>query len=55
MGDGITEDTLLDLVLEGLPDEYTHILYSAEADNDVSLNYVGIAVRDILSNRFLRN
>lgn len=32
-------DSILDLVLEGLTDDYVHAKYSAEADNDFALDH----------------
>ena len=53
MGEVFNEDTLLDIALEGFPDEYTHIKYSAQADNDCSLNEAVITMRDMYANRVL--
>ena len=51
----IIEDTLLDIVLEGLPNEYTDIKHSAEVDEDFSLKKAVITMRNMYANGVLRN
>ena len=38
MGEVFNDDSILDIVLEGLTDEYLQIKYSAEADDDFTLD-----------------
>lgn len=51
MGEIIKEDTLLDIGLKGLSDECAHIRYSAEADDDISLNHAVGTIRNTYANR----
>ena len=38
MGEVSNDDSILDIVLEGLTDEYLQIKYSAEADDDFTFD-----------------
>ena len=55
MGEVFNDDSILDIVLEGLTDEYLQIKYSAEADNDFTLDRAVITRRNMYANRAMRN
>ena len=55
MGEVFNDDSILDIVLEGLTDDYVQIKYSAEADNDFSLDQAVITMRNMYANRVMRN
>ena len=55
MGEVIDDDSILDFVLEGLSDDCVQIKYSAEADNDFSLDKAVITMRNMYANRVTRN
>ena len=47
MGEVFNDDRKLDIVLEGLTDEYLQIKYSAEADDDFTLDRAVITMRNM--------
>ena len=49
------DDSILGIVLEGLTDEYLQIKYSAEADDDFTLDRAVITMRNKYANRAMRN
>ena len=49
------DDSILDIVLEGLTDEYLQIKYSAEADDDFTLDRAMVTMRNMYANRAMRN
>ena len=55
MGEVFNDDSMLDIVLERLTDEYLPIIYSAEADDDSTLDGAVIKMRNIYANRAMRN
>ena len=55
MGEVCNDDSILDIVLEGLTDEYLQIKYSAEADDDFTLDRAVITMRNMYANRAIRN
>ena len=55
MGEVFNDDSILDIVLEGLADEYLQIKCSAEADNDFTLDQAVITMRNMCANRAVRN
>ena len=55
MGGVFNDNIILDVVLEGLTDEYLQIKYSAEADDDFTLDRAGITMRNIYADRAMRN
>ena len=55
MGEVFNDDSILDMVLEGLTDEYLQIKYSAEADDDFTLDRAVIKIRNMYANRAMRN
>ena len=50
-GEVFNDDGLLDIVLEGLTDEYLQIKYSAEADDDFTLDRAVITMRNMYAKR----
>ena len=55
MGEIFNDDSTLDIVLEGLTDEYLQIKYSAEANDDLTLDRAVITMRNMYENRAMRN
>ena len=55
MGEVFNDDSILDIVLEGLSDEYLQIKYSAEADDDFTFDRAVITMRNMYANRAMRN
>ena len=55
MGKVFNDDSILDIVLEGLADEYLQIKYSAEADDDFTLDRAVITMRNMYANRAMGN
>ena len=55
MGWVFNDDSILDIVLEGLTDEYLRIIYSTEADDDFTLYRDVITMRNMYANRAMRN
>ena len=55
IGEVFNDDSILDIVLEGLTDEYLQIKYSAEADDDFTLDRAAITMLNIYANRAVRN
>ena len=55
MGEVFNDDSILDIVLEKLTDEYLKIKCSAEADDDFTLDRAVITMRNIYANRAMRN
>ena len=55
MGEVFNDDSILDIVLEGLTDEYLQIKYSAEADDNFTLDRAVITMRNMYANRAMRN
>ena len=55
MGEVFNDDSILDIVLEGLTDEYLQKKYSAEADDDFTLDRAVITMRNMHANRAMRN
>lgn len=51
----INEYTILDIVLEGRPNEHTQIKYSTVVDDDLSPNKAVTTMRNMLLHRALRN
>ena len=51
MGEVFNDNSVLDIVLEGLTDEYLQIKYSAEADDDFTLDRAVITMRNMYANR----
>ena len=51
----INDDSILDIVLEGLTDEYLQIKYSAEADDEFTLDRAVITMRNMYARRAMRN
>ena len=47
------DDSILDIVLEGLTDEYLQIKYSAEADNDFTFHQAVITMSSMHANRVM--
>ena len=54
VGEVSNDDSILDIVLEGLTDEYLQIKYSAEADDDCTLDRAVITMRNMYANRAMR-
>ena len=55
MGEVSNDDRISDVVLEGLTDDYVQIKYSAEAENDFSLEQAVITMRNMYAKRVMRN
>ena len=55
MGEVFNDDSILDMVLEGLTDEYLQIKYSDKADDDFTLDRAVITMRNMYANRAMRN
>ena len=55
MGEVINDDSLLDIVLEGLTDDYLQIKYNAEADDSFTLDKTLYTMRNVHANRILRS
>ena len=55
MGEVFNDDSMPGTLLEGLTDEYLHIKYSTEADDDFTLDRVVITMRNMYANRAMRN
>ena len=55
MGEVFNDDSILDIVLERLTDGYLQIKYSAEADDDFTLDRAVITMRNMYANRAMRN
>ena len=55
MGEVFNDDSILDRVLKGLTDEYLQIKYSAEAEDDFTLDRAVITMRNMYANRAMRN
>ena len=51
MGEVINDDSLLDIVLEGLRDDYLQIKYNAEADDSFTLDKAIYTMRNMHANR----
>lgn len=49
------DDSIPDIVLEELTDEYVQIQYSAEAENDFSLDQAVITIRNMHASKVTRN
>ena len=55
MGEVFNDDSILDIVLEGLTDEYLRVKYSLEGDDDFTLDRAVIRMSNICANRATRN
>ena len=55
MQEVFNDDSILDIVLEGLTDEYLQIKYSAEADDDFALDRAVNTMRNMYATRAMRN
>ena len=55
MGEVFNDDSIFDMVLEGLTDEYLQIKYSADADDDFTLDRAVITMHNMYANRAMRN
>ena len=55
MGEVFNDNSILDIVLEGLTGEFLQIKYSAEADDDFTLDRAVITMRNRYANRAMRN
>ena len=55
MGEVFNDDSILDIVLEGLTDEFLQIKYIAEADDDLTLDRAVITMRNLYANRAMQN
>ena len=55
MGEVFNDDSILDIVVEELTDEYLHMKYSAEADDDFTLDRAGMTMRNVYANRAMLN
>ena len=55
MGGVFNDKSILDIVLEGLTDEYLQKKYSAEADDDFTLDRAVITMRNMYANRAMPN
>ena len=55
MGEVFNDDSVLDIVLERLTDEYLQVEYSVEADDDFTLDRAVISMRNMYANRVMRN
>ena len=55
MGEVFNDDSILDIVLEGLTRGYLQKKYSAEADDDFTLDRAVITMRNMYANRAMRN
>ena len=54
IGESFTEATILDIMLEGLSDEYEPIRFAAERDPEISLKEIEIAMRNKYANSVAR-
>ena len=55
MGEVFNYASILDMVLEGFVGEYRQIKYSAEADDDFTLDRAVMTMRDMYANKLMRN
>ena len=55
MGEAFDDNSILDIVMEGLTDKYLQIKYSAEVDDDFTLDRAVITMRNMYANRAMRN
>ena len=55
LGNLFNDDSILDIVLEGLTDEYLQKKYSTEADDEVTLDRAVITMRNMYDNCAMRN
>ena len=55
MGEALNDDSILDIVLGGLTDDYVQIKYSAGADKNFSLDHAVITMRNMDAYRVMRN
>ena len=55
MGEVFNDDSILDIVLEGLMDEYLQIKFSDEADDDFTLDRAVITMLNMYANGAMRN
>ena len=55
MGEVIKDDSLLDIVLEGLTDDYYRIKYNAEADDSFTLAKAVHAMRNMHASRIAKH
>ena len=55
MGEVINDDSLLDIVLEGLRDDYLQIKYNAEADDSFTLDKAIYTMRNMHANRLAKH
>ena len=55
MGEVINDDSLLDIVLEGITDDYKQIKYNAEADDTFSLDKAIFTMRNMHANRLAKH
>ncbi|CAM9471704.1 unnamed protein product, partial [Sphacelaria rigidula] len=51
MGEPISDERLVDIVVEDLGDDYDRIKYDAERDPDLSISDIQVTMRNMYSNR----
>ncbi|CAM9942141.1 unnamed protein product, partial [Ascophyllum nodosum] len=54
IGETFTKARMLDIILEGLSDEYESIRFAAERDPEISLEEIKITMRNMYANRVAR-
>ena len=54
IGESFTEACILDLILEGLSDEYEPISFAAERDPEIPLEEIDITMRNMYANHVAR-
>ena len=55
MDEVFNDDSILDIVLEGLTDEHLQIKSTAEVDDDFTLHRAVVTMRSIYANKAMRN
>ncbi|CAM9968340.1 unnamed protein product, partial [Sphacelaria rigidula] len=54
MGEPISDETLTDIVVEGLTDDYDRVKYDAERGPDLSISDIEVTLRNMYANRLAR-